>query len=82
MRIAWEVTIAQLQPTGLKPGTVCANEPSANGKPLGDAVVIGDPVQRERELVVQSLDTHLGKIKDISAGALMDIKGALVKINS
>src|SRR5581483_11564190 len=45
-------------------------------------VVVGDPgcpyglvVDRflgERELVVQPLDPHLGKVKDVSAAALMD----------
>jgi two-component system sensor histidine kinase and response regulator WspE len=34
--------------------------------------VIVDRFLGERELVVQQLDVHLGKIKDISAGALMD----------
>lgn len=34
--------------------------------------VIVDRLLDQRELVVQPLDSHLGKIKDISAGALMD----------
>ena len=37
-----------------------------------DYGVIVDRLIDQRELVVQPLDPHLGKIKDISAGALME----------
>ncbi|HEX4083962.1 MAG TPA: hybrid sensor histidine kinase/response regulator [Chthoniobacteraceae bacterium] len=56
-------------------------EPSMAGGELS-VIVVGDRAERyglivdrflgERELVVQPLDPRLGKIKDISAGALMD----------
>lgn len=58
-----------------------AGEPQASGGDLS-VIVVGDHddtyglvVDRflgERELVVQALDPRLGKIKDISAGALME----------
>ena len=71
------------QPVGL----VTAHQVLGGGEPelAGDelpVVVVGDQQQRyglvvdrflgERELVVQPLDPRLGKIKDISAGALME----------
>jgi two-component system, chemotaxis family, sensor histidine kinase and response regulator WspE len=56
-------------------------EPSSSGDELS-VIVVGDAHQTygiivdrlidQRELVVQQLDPHLGKIKDISAGALME----------
>src|SRR6185503_9923794 len=58
-----------------------ADAPEATGDEL-PVIVVGDQhhayglvVDRflgERELVVQSLDAQLGKIKDIAAGALME----------
>src|SRR4029077_5162388 len=58
-----------------------ADAPAASGDDL-PVIVVGDQhhayglvVDRflgERELVVQPLDAQLGKIKDVSAGALME----------
>jgi two-component system sensor histidine kinase and response regulator WspE len=72
---------------GQRVGLVTAHQVFAKGEQparSGDlsVVVIGERAERyglivdrflgERELVVQPLDPRLGKIKDISAGALMD----------
>jgi two-component system sensor histidine kinase and response regulator WspE len=72
---------------GRQVGLVTAHQVLESGEPkLAEdelpVIIVGDQshtyalvVDRflgERELVVQPLDTHLGKIKDISAGALME----------
>lgn len=72
---------------GRRVGLVTAHQVLAGGEPKtpGDelsVIVVGnnnytygvlvDRFLGERELVVQPLDTRLGKIKDISAGALME----------
>jgi two-component system sensor histidine kinase and response regulator WspE len=72
---------------GRQVGLVTAHQVLECGepKPVEDelpVIIVGDQshtyglvVDRflgERELVVQPLDTHLGKIKDVSAGALME----------
>jgi two-component system, chemotaxis family, sensor histidine kinase and response regulator WspE len=58
-----------------------ASEPQATGEQLAVVVVgdhegiyglVTDRFLGERELVVQPLDARLGKVKDISAGALME----------
>jgi two-component system sensor histidine kinase and response regulator WspE len=72
---------------GQRVGLVTAHQVFAKPEPKGSneeltVIVVGERAERyglivdrflgERELVVQPLDTRLGKIKDISAGALMD----------
>ena len=72
---------------GRQVGLLTAHQLLDGGEPLdgGDelpVVVMGDRMARyglvvdrflgERELVVQSLDSRLGKVRDISAGALME----------